>query len=117
MTPSAACTACQAAAADPLSGLYRMDCLACCVRLVLSAHPSRQRAAGMMALIERRSPFSRAVVIAQVQKRLQARADSPPAAALGAASAAGSRSRPAAKRRTGRPITDGPGSLPGSRSS
>lgn len=117
MTPITACTACQTAAADPLSGLYRMDCLACCVRLVLSAHPSRQRAAGMMASIERRSPFSRAVVLAQVQERLRERAARAHAAAPGPASDAGSRPGRAAKRRTGGPTVAGHGLRPGQRSS
>lgn len=49
----APCPACQAAATRPLSGQYRMQCLACCTRLVLSAHPSKPQAAAMLAAIGR----------------------------------------------------------------
>lgn len=64
---SAPCAACQAAATDPHSGLYRTDCLDCCIRLVLAAHPDRRRAAGMLAFIERRSPCGRDRVLAGVR--------------------------------------------------
>ena len=55
-SPSAAsdaCPACAKAAANPVSGAYRMQCLGCCTRLVLSAHPSKAQAAGMLAAIAR----------------------------------------------------------------
>jgi hypothetical protein len=47
------CTACQAHAQNPLSGQYHFGCLSCCTRLVLSARPNKQAAAGMLAAIER----------------------------------------------------------------
>lgn len=50
---AARCPACEAAAARPHSGAYRMQCLACCTRLVLSTHPNKKAAAGMLAAIER----------------------------------------------------------------
>lgn len=50
---SDACPACAKAAANPLSGGYRMQCLACCTRLVLSAHPNKPQAAAMLAAIAR----------------------------------------------------------------
>lgn len=51
-------------------GLYRMQCLDCCVRLVLSAWPSRARAAGMLAAIERFGYVERSQVLAGVQRAL-----------------------------------------------
>ncbi len=48
-----ACPACESSRQRPLSGQYRMQCLACCTRLVLSAHPSKPQAAAMLAAIAR----------------------------------------------------------------
>lgn len=68
------CTACgQAAQAGRAGGLYRMECLACCVRLVLSTWPSRERAAGMLAVIERCGCVERSQVLAGVEAALKAR--------------------------------------------
>lgn len=47
------CRACESFARRPSSGAYRMQCLACCVRLVLSARPSRDQAAVMLDAIAR----------------------------------------------------------------
>lgn len=47
------CRACESFARRPNSGAYRMQCLACCVRLVLSARPSREQAAVMLEAIAR----------------------------------------------------------------
>ena len=72
------CPACdQAAQAGRAGGLYRMECLACCARLVLSSWPSRERAAGMLAAIERCGTVSREDVLAEVQRQLQARSVRP----------------------------------------
>ena len=46
------CDACERAATNPHCGAYRMQCLECCTRLVLSTHPSKQLAAAMLAAIE-----------------------------------------------------------------
>lgn len=51
-----------------------MRCLACCVRLVLSAQPSRQRAAAMLAVIERHGHVARADVLAGVRAHLDSSA-------------------------------------------
>lgn len=48
-----ACPACESSRQQPHSGQYRMQCLACCTRLVLSAHPSKPQAASMLAAIAR----------------------------------------------------------------
>ena len=47
------CAECEAAAEKRLHGVYRMDCVDCCARLVLSARPSRPHAGAMLAAIER----------------------------------------------------------------
>ena len=49
----AACPACSAAATRQHSGRYRMQCLQCCTRLVLSAYPSKAQASAMLAAIDR----------------------------------------------------------------
>lgn len=36
-----------------LGPTYTLTCLGCCARLVLSTHPSKERAAGMLAAIAR----------------------------------------------------------------
>lgn len=48
-----ACHPCQKASSGQKTGLYSMRCHACCVRLVLSAHPNRKLASAMAAAIER----------------------------------------------------------------
>ena len=47
------CTACASSLRQPHSGAYRLHCLDCCVRLVLSTRPSREHAAGMLEAIRR----------------------------------------------------------------
>lgn len=55
-------------------GTYRLQCLACCTDLVLSAYPLRHQAAAMLAAIERQpgSP-GRAIVSASVRQSLARR--------------------------------------------
>lgn len=47
------CAECESFATRRWHGTYRMDCLACCARLVLSARPSRPHAGAMLAAIDR----------------------------------------------------------------
>ena len=47
------CTACASSLRQPHSGAYRLHCLDCCARLVLSTRPSREHAAGMLEAIRR----------------------------------------------------------------
>ena len=47
------CAACTLTQTRPHCGAYRMQCLDCCTRLVLSAYPSKSHAAAMLAAIER----------------------------------------------------------------
>lgn len=47
------CSACTQSSERPNCGAYRMQCLQCCVRLVLKTRPSKALAAGMLAAIER----------------------------------------------------------------
>ncbi len=65
------CPACEQAAKNPHCGSYRMQCLECCARLVLSAHPSKPQAASLLAAIERfpQNP-GREQVLACVAQRL-----------------------------------------------
>ncbi len=67
-----ACDAC-ARAQQAVSGLYRLNCLECCVRLVLSARPNRQAAKAMLAVIEmqRSETITREAVINEIKKRLE----------------------------------------------
>lgn len=68
------CPACAEAASRPVCGSYRMDCLECCARLVLSTHPDKNLAEAMLAAIARvtGSP-SRADVLACVGRTLTKR--------------------------------------------
>lgn len=50
---AAPCSACESSRKRPHSGAYRFQCLECCTRLVLSTHPNKQAAAGMLAAIAR----------------------------------------------------------------
>ena len=47
------CLPCATFAQNPKHGGYRMQCLECCTRLVLSAYPSKPLAGAMLAAIER----------------------------------------------------------------
>lgn len=47
------CPNCTAAAASSVWGGYSKSCLRCCARLILSTHPSREKASVMLASIER----------------------------------------------------------------
>ena len=46
------CEACATRSANPRSGLYHLDCLDCCARLVMSARPCRRNQEAMLQLIE-----------------------------------------------------------------
>lgn len=50
---AANCPACETAKSRKWSGMYRFQCLKCCARLVLSAHPNKRQAAVMLAAIAR----------------------------------------------------------------
>ena len=69
------CSACTLTQTRPHCGAYRMQCLQCCARLVLSTHPSKPLAAGMLAAIERsklapsREAVLQAVRAAQVARK------------------------------------------------
>lgn len=68
------CDACAKAAANPHCGAYRMQCLECCTRLVLSAHPSKPHAAAMLAAIARfRDAPGRDVILESVRLSLERR--------------------------------------------
>lgn len=47
------CQACESSRQRRHSGAYHLACLECCVRLVLSTHPSKRQAAVMLAAIQR----------------------------------------------------------------
>ena len=53
LTKPGPCAACVRVMQYPLSGSYNMQCLYCCARLVVSAHPNRGAAAAMMMVIKR----------------------------------------------------------------
>ena len=67
------CQECQQRNGRP-GGLYRLQCLACCTALVLSAYPLRHHAAAVLTAIERHpgSP-GRARVSASVRQSLARR--------------------------------------------
>ena len=63
------CEACAARSTNPLSGLYHLDCLDCCARLVVSARPSRRQQEAMLQLIESgRDRPTREAVVARVRE-------------------------------------------------
>ena len=47
------CPDCESVAMNAIHGIYRMDCLPCCVRLVASARPVRALQEKMLAAIAR----------------------------------------------------------------
>lgn len=47
------CFSCTQYSSNPLSGTYNLLCLACCRRLILSAHPLKHLAAGHLEAISR----------------------------------------------------------------
>ena len=56
----------------PPAGRVQMQCLGCCVRLVLSAHPERKLAQAMLASIAATDGApTRAAVLAAVAERLK----------------------------------------------
>lgn len=68
------CRQCELSKQQPGSGLYNMACLQCCTRLVLSTHPNRQHAAGMLACVERhQGKDGRARVAESVRQALEKR--------------------------------------------
>ena len=68
------CDACEKAATNPHCGAYRMQCLECCTRLVLSAHPSKQLAAAMLAAIARfQGAPGRDAILESVRRALERR--------------------------------------------
>lgn len=67
----AACPACESSRTRPHSGAYRMQCLACCTRLVLSAHPDKRQASAMLAAIARfKDAPGRDAILASVRQAL-----------------------------------------------
>lgn len=72
------CEACERSRGGAPSGRYRMTCVQCCVRLVLSAYPSKGRAASMLALIERQGAVDRALVLDGVRAALPGKSVPPP---------------------------------------
>lgn len=66
------CTDCQHRASRPTSGRYSLRCLPCCTALVVSTHPLRQHAQGMLAAIAR-APGNpgRAQVLESVRRCLE----------------------------------------------
>lgn len=63
------CPACTLHAQRPTCGAYRMQCVACCARLVASARPLRQLQDGHLALIARDpSRPSRAAVLQHLKR-------------------------------------------------
>ena len=68
------CPACTLTTQRPHCGAYRFQCLECCTRLVLSAHPSKPLAGAMLAAIARfpENP-GRARVLASVARGLEKR--------------------------------------------
>lgn len=68
------CDACERAATNPRCGAYRMQCLECCTRLVLSTHPSKQQAAAMLAAIARfQGAPGRDAILESVRRALERR--------------------------------------------
>lgn len=68
------CDACEKAATNPHCGAYRMQCLECCTRLVLSTHPSKQLAAAMLAAIARFTDApGRDAILESVRRALEGR--------------------------------------------
>lgn len=77
MPPS--CQACDMAASRQVCGAYRMQCLQCCTRLVLSAHPEKRLAGAMLAAIARAEGApSRADVLSSVEQELMKRRSAAP---------------------------------------
>lgn len=68
---TALCPACELFRNRPHSGVYRFQCLECCTRLVMTAHPDKRQASALLAAIER-FPLSpgRAQVLACVAQAL-----------------------------------------------
>lgn len=68
------CDACEKAATNPHCGAYRMQCLECCTRLVLSTYPSKQLAAAMLAAIARfQGAPGRDAILESVRRALERR--------------------------------------------
>jgi hypothetical protein len=66
------CDCCQ----KPNGFVYRGSCLACCVRLVLTAHPNRYTAAALLAAIERHPQAQpRTDIVAAVRMELENRSE------------------------------------------
>jgi hypothetical protein len=67
-----ACDACERAQ-KAATGLYRLSCLECCVRLVMSARPNREAAKAMLAVIDmqRSETITRELVVSEIKKRLE----------------------------------------------
>ena len=60
---------------DQPRGVYQLQCLDCCARLVMSAHPDRRAAGMLMAVIERyKGAPAKADVVAAVRAALVAHA-------------------------------------------
>jgi hypothetical protein len=77
------CPACESSRQRPLGGLYRMQCLECCARLVASTYPNRQAAAAMVTVVKRSiarfaPTFGPADVTESVRQLLEKRRSVPP---------------------------------------
>lgn len=65
------CPSCTKAQANPHAGAYRMQCLACCTRLVMSAHPIKRQAAQLLHAATRHPQTpGRAAILASVARCL-----------------------------------------------
>lgn len=73
------CSACMRSEKRPACGAYRLQCMACCTRLVLSAYPSKTQAAVMLEAIARfpGNP-GREQVLECVRQELARRHSAPP---------------------------------------
>jgi hypothetical protein len=72
------CPACESFNAQPLSGVYRLTCLQCCARLVLSTQPDKRQANVMLAAIARQPGApGRAEVLECVAHELTKRRSAP----------------------------------------
>lgn len=68
------CQACESSEQRPHCGLYQFQCLECCARLVLSAHPDKRQASAMLAAIARfKDAPGRDAILECVRQRLTKR--------------------------------------------
>lgn len=71
------CQACSNAPGRSYGGVYRLECLRCCARLVASTRPSKQHAAAMLAVIGKTPQgHGREEVLREVKSLLSAQTES-----------------------------------------